>query len=132
MYTFEPNTGRFWNMYRGETNMVIHEMDGTTMSPTEFNKLCDKNKMHVNIKGSTGGCNVENIFINTNYWVDTWWSGKGVRLAYFRRIHELHWHYAFKQKEVFISDPWEENPTIEGTACYKFLEAHPEFKPFVT
>lgn len=127
-YRYRETQGGFWNLYQGQKSVLIDEMSGKKMSPTEFNELCDKFPLHINIKGGAWPCLVETVDVTTNYWVDTWWKVGFDRQAGFRRIHEVHYHYGYKKFKKYVSDNWAENPTIEGTACWKFLEANPEFK----
>lgn len=111
--------------------MLIDEMTGGKMKPTEFNELCDRYPIHVGVKGSAVPCKVKDIRITSNYWVDSWWKVGFERAAVFRRIHEVHYHYEYKKYKKYVSDKWAENPSIVGTACWKFLEDNPEFKPYV-
>lgn len=55
LYRFRVTQGGFWNMYQGQKSMLVDEMKGNKMSPTEFNEVCDKYPLHVNIKGGGGG-----------------------------------------------------------------------------
>jgi hypothetical protein len=128
LYRFRENAGGFWNLYQGQSRMLIDEMNGKKMSPTEFNELCDKYPLHINVKGGQYPCLVEEVDVTSNYPMDTWWKTGFDRQAGFRRVGEVHYHYAYKKYKKYVSDNWEENPTMEGTAYWKFLEANPQFK----
>ena len=115
-------------MYQGQKSMLVDEMKGNKMSPTEFNEVCDKYPLHVNIKGGVAICKVEKIFITSNYMPQEWWKEGVVPLARDRRIDEVHYHHAYREKKVYLSDKWEENPTHEGTAWQKCLADNPTLR----
>lgn len=110
--------GEFWEGYTGQPILVLDEMNGSTMPPLLFQRVCDKFPCRVNKKGGSHPLLAKDIRITSNYLPSQWWK-EGTKYnqeAIYRRIHEVHYHNAFKSYSVFRTTPGTE--TEDGNPVY--------------
>jgi len=67
-------SGLYFDNYFQEDSILIDEMNGNVMTPTFFNRLCDRYPMSVPVHGS-GNVNFTSkyIFVTSNYLPHQWW-----------------------------------------------------------
>lgn len=125
--TIADGSNRFWLGYTGETEVVFDEfVGGKSFTSTEFNNICSSAKTSANVKGAHVPFKGEQIHICSNFCPSKWW-GPGIPYeTAIRRIHVVHYHHAYKEKKVYVSDVWDENPNLEGTAWWKCITENPE------
>lgn len=113
-YLYDGHNG-FWNGYNGESVVIFDEFGGHVLTPLMFQRFCDKYPVHVNIKGTSAPFNGQTIHICSNYLPEEWWSEKTKfnKDAIDRRIHEVHYHWAFKKFYRYVS---EEPGAVHGCA----------------
>lgn len=93
-YVYDRSLNGFWDGYTGQTKLIFDEMSGSTLKPTEFNRICDKGPFIANIKGSSRYLECTDIRITSNFMPEHWWAQgtKWTPDALYRRIHECHYH----------------------------------------
>lgn len=67
-------SGLYYDDYDGQDVLIHDEFDGSTMSPTFFNTLCDEHECVLPIHGGAGHQMISKyIFIGSNYMPKQWW-----------------------------------------------------------
>lgn len=106
-YLYDANgSGRFWDGYNDQKRLILDEFSGAVLTPTIFNRICDKGPVKVDVKNGSHYLAATDIRITANYRPDSWWR-EGTRYnreALARRIHECHHHGKIGQCEIFHSD----------------------------
>lgn len=118
----DGNAGDFWLGYKGETKAILDEFSGRVMSPLTFQRLADIYPYTFNVKGGSAPCNVVELHVCSNFLPHEWWGEKTKfnQQAIYRRIVEVHWHYAFKKYRRYVSEEgYLEDETKQ--AMYKFI-----------
>lgn len=106
VYFYDPDLGGYWEGYRGQNTLIFDEFTGHTMRPTTLNRVLDVYPFTVNIKGRSAPMRSKDIHITSNYLPSRWWK-EGTRYsqdALYRRIQEVHYHYAYQRMRVYKSD----------------------------
>lgn len=105
-YLFDNELRGFWDGYTDQKIVIMDEFRGHTLTPTQFNRLCDKGPMQVNIKNGSAPMCATDIRFTSNYLPSTWWSEKTAynREALYRRVDEAHLHRLNEEPEIFFSD----------------------------
>lgn len=106
IYFYDAELKGFWDGYTGQSTIVLDEFTGHFMTPTNLNRLLDIYPFTLNLKGRSTPLCATTIHITANYLPSTWWK-EGTRYnqeALFRRIHEVHHHYAYKAMRIYKSD----------------------------
>lgn len=99
-------SGRFWDGYSNQTVLILDEFSGHVCTPLQFNRICDKGPLKVDIKNGSHWANFRDIRITSNYLPNQWWrDGTQYNTAAIaRRIHLCHYHPEIGQCEIFNSD----------------------------
>lgn len=128
-FYYDGNNGGFWIGYKGEKKVILDEFGGHTMPPLLFQRVADKYKLWLPIKGGQIPCNIRDLHICSNYLPSGWWSEKTkVNLeAVHRRIVEVHWHYEYKKYRKYESEEGHLEDFTKS-AMYKFLEDKRRFE----
>jgi len=110
--------------------IILDEFGGHCLTPLMLQRLCDVYPMVANVKGGHVPMHATDIHITSNYLPNQWWSEKTKfnSDAIYRRIHTVHWHYAYKKYRLFNSDV---KGQLEGCAMNKFM-AYYLLPPVVT
>lgn len=64
--------GGFYANYRGETSVIVDEMNGGTMPLNTFKELTHPGSHTVPVKGSEVHWRAERIGICSNTWIEVW------------------------------------------------------------
>jgi len=84
-------TGRWFDGYQGQKDVLFDDFDGTDAQLGTFLKLCDRYAMDVPVKGGFVNWKPERIFFTSNVQVETWWAGASSDQfgAFKRRVTKL-------------------------------------------
>lgn len=116
-YPYDRALNGFWDGYTGQKSVIFDEMSGAVMSPTEFNRVCDKGPYRVNVKNGSAWLAAEDIRITANYMPEFWWK-EGTRFNYealSRRITECHLHMHLDQPPKI----WKSTPGKDALTAMK-------------
>jgi hypothetical protein len=83
-------SGQYWEGYNQGDVVIIDEMDGSRMKPTEFNQLIDSGEHCVPVHGNQVQFNSRYVLITTNVNPFEWWPNLKARHSLQRRI--CIWH----------------------------------------
>lgn len=106
-YPYDRALNGFWDGYINQPTVIFDEMSGSVMSPTEFNRICDKGPYRVNIKNGSTWLRATDIRITSNFTPEHWWSDKVKwnREALSRRITEVHYHSDLETVKIWNTKP---------------------------
>lgn len=106
-YCYDANSsGRFWDGYTAQPKLILDEFSGHVLTPTMFNRICDRGPVKIDVKHGAHYLAAEDIRVTANYLPHQWWSEKTQfnKEALARRIHECHYHASVSECHVFVSD----------------------------
>lgn len=79
-------SGQYWDGYNQGDVVIIDEMKGDRMKPTEFNQLIDSGEMCVPVHGGQVQFNSRYVIITTNVTPSEWWPNTKYKHSLRRRI----------------------------------------------
>jgi len=89
-------TGKWWEHYTGQTEVIYDDFDGSSMCFTDWKHVVDRYRMLVEHKGGSSKLASTVHIITTNVYPSHWWSkkvtGQDGRDAIWGRITQL-WHF---------------------------------------
>lgn len=106
-YCYDGNSsGRFWDGYTSQPKLILDEFSGHVLTPTMFNRICDKGPVKVDVKNGAHYLAAVDIRVTANYMPSSWWSDRTQynKEALARRIHVCHYHSAIGECKEFQSD----------------------------
>lgn len=109
------DNGKWWDGYTGQSDVIIDDMSGSSMSYQTFKRTCDRYPYTVEKKGSTTPLCATRFFLSSCSLPDKWWNPEQVREYRFDEISRriTHVHAWCDQTGSF-----QEFATMPGTSGY--------------
>ena len=90
---YRKSPGKWFDRYRGQSEILYDDFDGTDMTFTYWKQVLDRYPMQVEFKGGSLDLAATTHVITTNYWPSHWWSLRVTRRtgrdAIWRRITQV-------------------------------------------
>lgn len=103
---WKDNT-RWWNFYEGQDTVIWDEFGGWSCAPSDYNRIFDKYKHQVELKGDVVPLRATNLVIISNFLPGQWWNINKVTVdldSVTRRISVIYHFQALGQDALVFTD----------------------------